>query len=184
MTQYHGTFLITFKKISILGNLFKNGLKRFITTLNLQSIREGIYLSFFHIERGCRQGDPLSPYLFILCAEIMAIKIRENPKIKGIKVLHSEHEISQFADDTSVILDGSEESLNETLLELEWIKKISGLKINFSKTQVIWIGSKKYSSHRLCKNWNLSWGKTTFTVLGINFDVDISKITKINYEKY
>ena len=37
----------------------------------------------------------------------MAIKIRENPKIKGIKVLHSEHEISQFADDTSVILDGS-----------------------------------------------------------------------------
>jgi hypothetical protein len=46
--------------------------------------------------------------------------------------LHSEHEISQFADDTSVILDGSEESLNETLLELEWFKKISGLKINFS----------------------------------------------------
>jgi hypothetical protein len=35
----------------------------------------------------------------------MAIKIRENPKIKGIKVLHSEHEISQFDDDTSVILD-------------------------------------------------------------------------------
>jgi hypothetical protein len=31
----------------------------------------------------------------------MAIKIRENPRIKGIKVLHSEHEISQFADDTS-----------------------------------------------------------------------------------
>jgi hypothetical protein len=31
-------------------------------------------------------------------------------------------------------LDGSEESLNETLLELEWFKKISGLKINFSKT--------------------------------------------------
>jgi hypothetical protein len=56
----------------------------------------------------------------------------------------------------------------QTLLELEWFKKISGLKINFSKTQVIWIGSKKYSSDRLCENWNLSWGKTTFTVLGIN----------------
>jgi hypothetical protein len=69
-------------------------------------------------------------------------------------------------------------------MELEWFKKISGLKINFSKTQVIWIGSKKYSSDRLCENWNLSWGKTTFTVLGITFDVDISKITKINYEKY
>jgi hypothetical protein len=62
--------------------------------------------------------------------------------------LNHEHEISQFADDTSVIFDGSEESLNETLLELEWFKKISGLKINFSKTQVIWIGSKKYSSDK------------------------------------
>ena len=108
----------------------------------------------------------------------MAIKIRENPKIKGIKVLHSEHEISQFADDTSVILDRSEESLNETLLELEWFKKISGLKINISKTQVIWIGSKIYSSDRLRENWNLSWGKTTFTVLGINFDLIFLKLQR------
>jgi hypothetical protein len=61
------------------------------------------------------------------------LPIQENPKIKGIKVLHSKHEISQFADDTSVILDGSEESLNETLLELEWFKKISGLKNKFQK---------------------------------------------------
>jgi hypothetical protein len=91
---------------------------------------------------------------------------------------------TSFADDTSVILDGSEESLNETLLELEWFKKISGLQINFSKTQVIWIGSKKYSSDRLCENWNLSWGKTTFTVLGINFDVDISKITKKDFNSF
>jgi hypothetical protein len=43
---------------------------------------------------------------------------------------------------------------------------------------------KYFAPHSLCENWNLSWGKTTFTVLGINFDVDISKITKINYEKY
>jgi hypothetical protein len=63
----------------------------------------------------------------------MAIKIRENPKIKGIKVLHWEHEISQFADDTSVILDGSEESLNETLLELEWFKRYQALKYFFQK---------------------------------------------------
>ena len=62
----------------------------------------------FRIERGFRQSHPFSPYIFILCAEIMAIKIKENPKLKGIKVLHSEHEISQFPDDTSVILDRSE----------------------------------------------------------------------------
>jgi hypothetical protein len=40
-------FLNNILKIFNFGNLFKNGLKRLITTLNLQSIREGIYLSFF-----------------------------------------------------------------------------------------------------------------------------------------
>ena len=52
------------------------------------------------------------------------------------------HKVSQFADDTSLILDGSEKSLNEALLELDWYAKFSGLNINFTKTQVVWIGSK------------------------------------------
>ena len=42
----------------------------------------------------------------------------------------------------SIFLDGSTESLNQTLLELEFFANISGLKINFDKTQVVWIGSK------------------------------------------
>ena len=64
--------------------------------------------SFFNIYRGCRQGDPLSPYIFILCAEILAHLIRKNDNVKGITVNDKE---SQYADDTALILDGSEESL-------------------------------------------------------------------------
>lgn len=114
----------------------------------------------------------------------MALKIKGNNKIKGIKVCQIEHQLSQFADDTSIILDGSSESLSETLEELDWFAKISGLKINFSKTQVIWFGSKKYSTEILCENRQLSWGKSTFKVLGVNFDVDLTKIIRINYEPY
>jgi hypothetical protein len=66
--------------------------------------------------------------------------------IGGINVTRIEHKLSQFADDTSLILDGSEKSLNEALLELDWYAKISGLNINFTKTQVVWNGSKKYSN--------------------------------------
>ena len=134
--------------------------------------------SFFNIGRGCRQGDPLSPYIFILCAEILAIKIRNNSNIKGIKVGDTEFKISQYADDTSVVLDGSDTSLQETLNELSDFAKMSGLRVNFDKTQLVWIGLNKYSSHSIKTKWKLSWGKTDFRLLGINFNVDFVLYSK------
>ena len=80
----------------VLNNILKffnfgESIQKWIKTYynNIKSaVNQGGNLSkMFRIERGFRQRDPFSPYIFILCAEIMAIKIRENPKIKGIKVL-------------------------------------------------------------------------------------------------
>lgn len=48
-----------------------------------------------------------------------------------------------LADDTSFILDGSEQSLQSSLKILRDFAKISGLHINFNKTQVVWKGCKK-----------------------------------------
>ena len=105
------------------------------------SINQGGNLSnFFKLGRGCRQGDPISPYIFILCAEILSIRIRQNKHIKGILIGKNEIKISQFADDTSLFLDGSEQSLGASVNELNTFASISGLRMNFSKTNVIWIG--------------------------------------------
>jgi len=60
---------------------------------------------------------------------------------------------------------------------------MSGLRINYSKKQIIRFRSKKYSNDKLCTEWNLQWGKCAFDLLGIHFDVDLHKITSLNYDK-
>ena len=69
--------------------------------------------------RGVRQGCPLSPYIFILCVEVLATAIRRDNEIKGISVGNVECKISQFADDTTMILDGSQVSLMRSFALLD-----------------------------------------------------------------
>ena len=68
---------------------------------------------FFHIGRGYRQGDPVSPFLFVLCTEILGITIRNKKGIKGIVINNKEHKLSQYADDTVFILDGTSKNNNK-----------------------------------------------------------------------
>ena len=60
--------------------------------------------------------------------------------------------LDQYADDITVILDGSEESLNEILYEREQYAKFAGLQVNFFKTHV-WIDSEKHSIESIKSKW-------------------------------
>ena len=83
---------------------------------------------FFALSRGVRQGCPSSPYLFLLCVEIVGSAVRNDNEIRGFKVLDTESKISQYADDTTLILDGSESSFSRSLLLLDTFALISGLR--------------------------------------------------------
>ena len=53
--------------------------------------------------------------LFLLCAAILATRIRKSPGVTGIKINNVEYLMSQFADGTSVYLDGSRESFENVI---------------------------------------------------------------------
>ena len=71
--------------------------------------------NFFELSRRVRQGCPLSPYLFIISVEILAEAIRNKREITGIKIQDTEFKLHQYTDDTTLILDGSEESFKASL---------------------------------------------------------------------
>ena len=84
---------------------------------------------WFPIQRGCRQEDPISPYLFILCVEILANMISQHKNVKGIFVEETEHKISQYVDDTEIMLEGDNNSYQETIQTVNTFlgKKIGSL---------------------------------------------------------
>ncbi|MCU7800901.1 MAG: hypothetical protein KZQ70_12335, partial [gamma proteobacterium symbiont of Lucinoma myriamae] len=164
-----------------LGSCIKNWIKVFYSNIVSCVYVNGQLSQSFSIYRGCRQGDPLSPYIFLMCAEILAILVRNNPYIKGIRVNEEEFRISQYADDTSLLLDGTEASLINSLKILKFYARISGLCINMEKTKVVWLGSRKGSTLKLCESENLCWESDNFTVLGIKFTTNLNDMVKLNY---
>lgn len=79
-------------------------------------------------------------------------------------------------------LDGSPKSLFEALETIDFYSSFSGLKINTSKTKIVWIGSKKNSDQVFHHTrWKLYWGSTSFNSLGFQFSVELSEIIDISF---
>ena len=90
-------------------------------------------------ERGIRQGCPISSLLFILAVEVMSVSIRNNPEIEGFKFNDHIHKLSQYADDSTLMLSDMK-SIKHALLTIENFCNFSGMKLNRDKTEGIWLG--------------------------------------------
>ncbi len=68
------------------GPGFCQWIETFYKNIKSTVLVNGNVTPWFHVQRGCRQGDTISSYLFVMCVEILAIMIRENKNIKGIQI--------------------------------------------------------------------------------------------------
>ena len=164
------------------GPSFKRWIKLFQNGAESCILQNGFMSEFFYLQRGCRQGDPVSPYIFILCAEILSLMLRNDESVKGININNKSFLLSQYADDTQIFLDGSESSLRSTLHILRIFYEISGLKINTEKTKALWIGSMSRSNIKLCHEYNLDWDQGPIKILGVIFTPEVFDIWDLNYE--
>ena len=93
-------------------------------------MNNGFTTAPFSLSRGVRQGDPLSPYLFIMALETLAIQIRSDSKIQGFKIGDEIVKLSLFADDMTCFLRDSNE-----------YAALSGLQVNHEKTEILALGN-------------------------------------------
>ena len=151
---------------------FGDSLKRWVQTFycNAESsiLNNGLCTKQIPLSRGVRQGCPLSPYLFILVAEILASKIRHDKTVQGIKLFKKEIKLSQFADDTSLICKNLT-SVGNALNILADFGAISGLRLNKSKTKALWLGPWRSN---LDRPLGLDWTSEPVKVLGTFISYD------------
>nr|XP_025669949.1 uncharacterized protein LOC112769679 [Arachis hypogaea] len=135
-----------------------NWTKKLVTTVSYSVVVEGQPFGYFRPNRGIRQGDPLSPYLFLFCAEGLSFllhKAEQNRLIQGVQVNRRCQTVNHllFADD-SILFCKIAPNTSQSILELlETYEGFSGKKVNLNKSAI-------FFSHNTPQNTRLAVAQT------------------------
>ena len=149
---------------------FKKWIKVVYTDVSSCVLNKGFASPFFNLERSVRQGCPLSGLLFVLGIELLNLAILANPSIKGLSVGNKVIKITLYAVDTTLLLKDVE-SVHSLLEMLELLKMCSGLEINKSKTEAMWLGSWREHTDT---PFGFRWPTETIYALGIHFSYNLN----------
>ena len=150
----------------------------FYTNISSCVINNGVTSQYFTIQRGVRQGDPLSPYLFILSIELLACAIKNDQSITGININGKSYKINLYADDLTLTL-ANFQSVNNVINLLYEFKRYSGLEINKEKSEGMTIGSMKRLKY---KQHNISFDNQFIKILGVWLSNNPHEIVLQNFQ--
>ena len=166
-----------FLKLYNFGDSLRNWVKVFYTDIESAVLNNGYATNWIKPSTGVRQGSPLSPYLFILAAELISMKIRQSRAVEGVSIFEREIKISQFADDTNLLCSDLK-SVEKGLQITVDFGEISGLRLNLEKTKAMWLV--KWSGNK-DKPLQLKWVSNPTRILGIYFSYDEKGNNEMNF---
>lgn len=167
------------EKVNI-GAVFINLVKLLYLNVNnfARIMLNGLLGDKIFLERGIRQGDPASGYLFNIAVSVLTKMILSSPILRGIRITPDlEIRISQYADDTCLFISGSRTSLDGAFRELGRFSAASGLQLNHAKTKCLALG--KTEPAIVDPLLEFSW-VTELKILGISFRSQIDNIADEN----
>jgi hypothetical protein len=120
--------------------------------------------TFFRSYKGLRQGDPLSPLLFNLVADGLAAilqKAAERGVLEGVtpNLVNGGLTHLQYADDTVLFIQNSDSNIINLKFLLFCFEEMSGMKINYHKSEVFTLGIEEGEAARIANNLNCKVGK-------------------------
>ena len=160
-------FLIAVLKKYGFGEDFIDWIKILLRDQESCVINGGHTTKYFCLERGARQDDPISAYLFILALELFFILKKSNKNIHGINIFNHDFLYTAYADDTTFFL----KDLGSVKIVLEMMNQfymVSGLRPNFSKCEIAGISSQKDAKVALCGMKSLDLTKESIKILGVH----------------
>lgn len=127
---------------------------------------------FFQTQKGLRQGDPLSPVLFNLVVDMLSILIaraKVNGQVSGVvpHLVEDGLSILQYADDTIIFMDHDIEQATNMKLILCMFEQLSGLKINFHKSEIFCFGKAKEEENLYTQLFGCELGSYPCRYLGL-----------------
>ena len=131
-------------------------------------INGGKITKYFPLQRGARQGNPVSAYLFILFLEVVFRLIKSSYKINGLKIKELMFLYSAYADDTTFFV-GDLDSASEIFKVFDTFSIYSGLKPNMKKCEIADIESLKGVKVALCEVNSIDLAQEMIKILGLHF---------------
>ena len=176
-------FLFKVLELFGFGISFRCWVKMLYNGISSCVMNGGFSTGYFDISRGVRQGDPLSPYLFLITIEILAHALRNDNTIKGINL--GSYEVKQvlYADDMTIFIR-DQNSLKNLRAVFHSFQKISGLKVNIEKTNIMRIG-KEGEGLGDAGVEKAGFGNPVreVKILGVYFSVDLKIREELNYKE-